>query len=59
MDTGDFSEELNRSALSLTNAKKQGFLNLGKGVRRNWKKRWFILQGEYLYYFLEDGSKKT
>jgi len=34
MDTGDISEELNLSALSLTNAKKQGFLNLGRPLRR-------------------------
>jgi len=54
----DLSEEIHRSALSLTNAKKQGHLLLGKGVRRKWKKRWFILQGEYLYYFLDDGSKR-
>uniref|UniRef100_A0A6B2KXZ5 Ras GTPase-activating protein n=1 Tax=Arcella intermedia TaxID=1963864 RepID=A0A6B2KXZ5_9EUKA len=32
---------------------------LGKGVtRKTWKKRWFILQGEYLYYFNDDGAKK-
>lgn len=47
---------LSRSAISLRNAQKQGYLTKegGKGLKRNWKKRWFILQGDYLYYYTDD-----
>lgn len=47
-----------RSALSLTNAAKQGALNVEGGLRKNWKKRWVILHGEYLYIYSDDGAEK-
>lgn len=47
---------LQRSAISLRNAQKQGYLTKegGSGIKKNWKKRWFILQADYLYYFTDD-----
>eukprot|EP01125_Pyxidicula_operculata_P012879 TRINITY_DN4246_c0_g4_i4.p1 TRINITY_DN4246_c0_g4~~TRINITY_DN4246_c0_g4_i4.p1 ORF type:complete len:927 (-),score=205.28 TRINITY_DN4246_c0_g4_i4:99-2879(-) len=50
----DLSKELERSALSFTNASKQGYLT---GMGKN-KPVWFILSGEYLYYYSDDGAKK-
>jgi len=50
---------LSRSAISLRNAAKQGYLTKegGKGLKKNWKKRWFILQEEYLYYYTDDAVR--
>jgi hypothetical protein len=45
-----------RSSLSLKNAKKQGWMwkEGGAGVSKNWKRRFFILEAEYLYYYDEE-----
>lgn len=49
-----------RSSLSLKNAKKQGWMwkEGGAGVSKNWKRRFFILESEYLYYYDEEVAKK-
>jgi hypothetical protein len=49
------NDPFKRSSLSLKNAKKQGWMlkEGGTGVSKNWKRRFFILEGEYLYYFPE------
>jgi len=41
---------LHRSALRKGYLTKEG----GKGLKKNWKKRWFILHGEHLYYFIDE-----
>jgi len=53
----DIAEEHNRAAWSFTNAKKAGYLHLSK-FRRNYKRRWFILHEDFLYYYMDDGKKK-
>eukprot|EP01126_Amoeba_proteus_P000944 TRINITY_DN10272_c0_g2_i15.p1 TRINITY_DN10272_c0_g2~~TRINITY_DN10272_c0_g2_i15.p1 ORF type:complete len:290 (-),score=42.89 TRINITY_DN10272_c0_g2_i15:44-913(-) len=49
-----------RPASSLSGTKKQGYLfkEGGSSMGRTWHKRWFILDDEYLYYFLDDGARK-
>lgn len=45
----------NRPALSLKSPKKQGWMwKEGNGVTKSWKRRFFILEGEYLYFYSED-----
>jgi hypothetical protein len=48
------------SPASLTNTRKQGYLVKlgGKGLNRNWKKRWFILDDHSLYYFTDEMASK-
>lgn len=39
------------SVQSLTPTDKEGFLTKQGGKYKNWKKRWFILKGDTIYYF--------
>jgi copper chaperone CopZ len=39
------------SVAALINPDKEGFLVKQGGLIRNWKKRWFVLKGDTLYYF--------
>lgn len=48
------NEVLQRSAVSLTNAKKLGSLQV-EVSRKGYKKRWVILHGDLLYIFTDDG----
>ena len=41
---------LHRTALRRGYLTKEG----GKGLKKNWKKRWFVLHGDYLYYFVDE-----
>jgi hypothetical protein len=41
---------LHRDALRKGYLTKEG----GKGLKKNWKKRWFILHNGYLYYFIDE-----
>lgn len=45
---------LQRSALSLGGANKQGYLYKEAGLGKK-KRQWFILHEEYLYCFVDDG----
>jgi len=51
---------LQRSAISIVNVIKQGWLfqSSGSGLKKTWKKRWFILDSEYFYCFNDDGAKQ-
>jgi len=42
--------------LQLHKAKKQGWLTKsgGKGLKKNWRQRWFVLDDVNLYYFTDD-----
>lgn len=54
------AEALNRTAIQLKgSALKVGWLTKegGKGLKKNWKKRLFILHGEYLYYFIDESVR--
>jgi len=39
------------SVASLLNPDKQGFLTKQGGLVKNWKRRWFVLKGDKIYYF--------
>eukprot|EP01129_Flabellula_baltica_P014571 TRINITY_DN700_c0_g1_i2.p1 TRINITY_DN700_c0_g1~~TRINITY_DN700_c0_g1_i2.p1 ORF type:complete len:730 (+),score=148.34 TRINITY_DN700_c0_g1_i2:368-2557(+) len=51
--------ELNVAALSLDNSLSQGYLYYGlKGNRKKKKSLFGILNGEFIYFFVNDGAKK-
>jgi len=41
------------AASSFEGAAKRGWLTKlgGQGFKKNWRKRWFILEDNYLYYY--------
>eukprot|EP00002_Diphylleia_rotans_P002582 TRINITY_DN11630_c0_g1_i2.p1 TRINITY_DN11630_c0_g1~~TRINITY_DN11630_c0_g1_i2.p1 ORF type:complete len:407 (-),score=70.73 TRINITY_DN11630_c0_g1_i2:356-1531(-) len=41
---------------ALQNPEKEGYLLKQGGSIKTWKKRWFILKGNYLFYFKEKGD---
>jgi hypothetical protein len=44
---------------SLSNPDKAGYLTKQGGFVRSWKKRWFVLKGDALYYFATPQSEET
>jgi hypothetical protein len=44
---------------SLSNPDKAGYLTKQGGFVRSWKKRWFVLKGDALYYFATAQSEET
>jgi hypothetical protein len=43
-------------AAQIHQSKKQGYLTKlgGKGIKKNWRQRWFVLDDQNLYYFTDD-----
>jgi hypothetical protein len=44
---------------ALSNPDKAGYLTKQGGFVRSWKKRWFVLKGDSLYYFASPQSEET
>ena len=60
MDPSELARRLtfqrNRRGIGVLLSDMQGYLHKRGGVVKNWKRRWFMLQDDYLLYF-EDERK--